>query len=130
LLGAIELTLPDLLNAYYRFLQEQCSLNPEFYAKTLDILSDPTQTTLKHSVNHKLSNFSFFGKTGTTNKSIDNLFIFFDGKLLGTIWVGIEGKRPDKSLHLGGSRTSFKIFQDFILNRGKRFNMLGCSVIR
>ncbi len=126
MLGAIELTLDDLLQAYYRFIKNECSLNREFYEATLDILSDPTKTTLRHSVNKRLSNFRFFGKTGTTNKSIDNLFVFFDGKLLGAIWIGLEGKRPEKSLHLGGSRTAFKVFQYFILNRGGRFNLLGC----
>ena len=129
MLGAIELNLVELLDAYYEFISEQCELNPEFYEKTLDILADPTLTTLKYSVNKRLRKFKFFGKTGTTNKSVDNLFVFFDGKLLGVIWVGIEGKRPEKSLHLGGSRTAFKVFQDFILTRGKRFNVLGCPEV-
>lgn len=126
MLGAIELTMKELINSYYIFITKQCVLNQELYEKTLDILSDPTQTTLKRSVNKQLSQFKFFGKTGTTNKSVDNLFVFFDGKLLGVIWVGIEGKRPEKSLHLGGSATAFKVFQNFILSRGKRFNILGC----
>ncbi len=134
LLGALELSLHEMFEAYKKFVQNQCML----YSTNLEnensintdsilwILSDPNQTTISKVVKGPMKNMRFFGKTGTSNLGHDNWFVFFDGKLLGIIWLGLEGVKDDKNLQLYGSNTAFSIYQEFSNNRGKRFNNFSC----
>lgn len=126
LLGTIELTPKRLLEIYSVFIKQACEDND---GEFLNILNDPLKTTIKKSVDHYLREMSFFGKTGTSNGSYDNWFVFFEGRMIGVIWLGVETGRDGSSLGLSGSSTSFKIFQTFMRTRAKRFNEFGCELL-
>jgi penicillin-binding protein 1B len=124
LLGAVELSISELFGVYLAFVEDECKTG----MKIINVLSDPSKTTIKRAVSRELSKQEFFGKTGTTNKGIDNWFIGFDGHDLFVIWTGYEGNRNEiKSLPLYGSSTSFKIYQDIILYSGKRIGARNCT---
>lgn len=124
LLGAVELSISELFEVYLAFVKDECHSG----MKIINVLSDPRKTTIKRAVSKELSKQEFFGKTGTTNKGIDNWFIGFDGHDLFVIWTGYEGNRNEiKSLPLYGSSTSFKIYQDIILYSGKRIGARNCT---
>lgn len=130
LLGAIELSLKEIYDVYEKFIHLECqNLNyldgPE--NSLLALLSDPKQTTLHRVIGKEMGEHRFFGKTGTSNKGQDNLFVFFDGNLLGAIWTGLEGERSGDDLHLAGATTSFRIYQRFVRDRGKRVSELNCE---
>lgn len=125
LLGALELSLDELAGAYEKFIVKACQ--DAKLSQILWTLSDPLLTTLVNQVDESLAKLPFFGKTGTSNKGLDNLFISYDGRLLSLIWVGLEGSRKDKSLPLYGSTTAFQLYQNFVLRRGTRFGELSCG---
>lgn len=125
LLGALELSLSDLQKAYQKFISEACG--DQRLSEILWALSDPKKTTLTNQVDQNLAQLPFFGKTGTSNEGLDNLFISYDGRLLSLFWVGLEGSREDKSLSLYGSTTAFQLYQNFVLRRGTRFGELNCG---
>lgn len=132
LLGTKELSLDEVANLFKKFILDQCQ-NLKSGEKTLqDIilgqLSDPNKTTIKNLVVAPINTLKFFHKTGTTNDGFDNWFIAFDGKLLSVIWFGYEGDRSLKKAKTSGASTSFLIFQDYLLNRGKRFQDLSCPM--
>src|SRR5690606_38072774 len=78
LLGALELTLVELAQAYKEFFDLECAPHG---SGVMQVLDDPTQTTIKRVVGKVMSQMRFFGKTGTSNGGRDNWFIFFDGKV-------------------------------------------------
>jgi len=125
LLGSIELSLEEVYGLYKKFIENECGQEEE--QNILFMLSDPKLTTVSKSVGKYFSNLSFFGKTGTSNNGLDNWYIFFDGKSLGVIWVGLEGVRTDESLSIYGGTTAFQLFQGLFRDRGKRFNELTCD---
>ena len=128
LLGAVELSPYELYQSYIKFVQKECRVLEEREPENILLLmSDPKETTVKMVVGDHIGDMRFFGKTGTSNDGLDNWYVFFDGRLLGVIWVGLEGKRSNEKLNLYGSVTAFKIFQDFLRDRGKRFNELNCD---
>ncbi len=130
LLGAVELSLDEISDMYQSFLKKECQLvnsNIDLYDTTLGVLSDPTLTTIKSRVRSPLSEASFFGKTGTTNKGKDALFIGIDGEYIYTVWSGYESS-SDKDKPLSGSRTSFGLFQNFIKQNGSRFTDINCDI--
>ena len=119
LLGAIELSLEQLVLAYENQIRDACEREED--KDVFNILSDPNLTTISKRVNKDLASFSFFGKTGTSNNGLDNWFIFFDGIDIGVIWTGDERRKDGKKLPLYGSNSSFPIFNEFYRSRGKRF---------
>jgi penicillin-binding protein 1B len=123
LLGAIELSMTGIYDLYEKFIKEECTKEENI----LFMLADPKLTTVSKSVGKYFSNLSFFGKTGTSNRGLDNWYVFFDGKSLGVIWVGLEGVRTDESLSIYGGTTAFQLFQGLYRDRGKRFNELSCD---
>lgn len=125
LLGALELSLAQIYELYQNFIFGECSKPEE--ENILYMLADPKLTTVSKSVGKYFRNLSFFGKTGTSNKGLDNWYVFFDGKSLGVIWVGLEGVRTDESLSIYGGTTAFQLFQGLYRDRGKRFNELTCD---
>jgi penicillin-binding protein 1B len=140
LLGSLELSVNDLYKLYEGFILKECSLYQEFkldedldpdikqFDSVLKLLSDPKITTIRKAVGQHMRNMSFFGKTGTSNNGFDSWFVFYEGKRLGIIWVGLEGNRKiDNEISLYGSNTSFKIFEEFYRDRGKRFNEFSCE---
>lgn len=131
LLGSIELSVFELFDIYRKLLVRECSQvtnNSKEWSKTvLKVLSDPKKTTIRKIVSKKLKNLEFFGKTGTSNNGYDNWFVFYDGWNLGVIWTGVDSKRSGKGLKLYGGTTSYRIFQDFLLTRGRRLGELSCE---
>ncbi len=124
LLGAIELSLNRVEELYVSFIDRECKVSWD--ASIINLLSNPSETTISGVVSKELQEMRFFGKTGTTNNSFDNWYVFFDGTTIGTIWTGLDGVRDGKSLEISGSWAAFRIFQYFSLNRGRRFNELIC----
>ena len=131
LLGTVELSLKESFEMYKYFLTQECAGivdgKRSIDDSILALMADPNLTTVKHVVKGVLKNQRFFGKTGTTNNGYDNWYVAYDGKWLGIIWVGLEGKREGKNLGLYGSTTAFQIYQGFVRDRGQRFNELGCD---
>lgn len=130
LLGAVELSLEELHEIYRKFISKECALGlNEENPGVLYLLSDPKQTTIRLAVGSVIGKQRFFGKTGTSNKGFDNWFLFFDGVRLGVVWVGLEGSRDVKQFRLYGSNTSFKIFELFARDSGRRFGELNCELV-
>ena len=126
LLGAMELTMPEILDLYRDFISVECS-RPDWSDGPMGWLMDPTQTTLRRVIRPELEGIEFFSKTGTSNDGLDNLFLFYDGRWLGVIWFGVDGSREGLSgTNFFGSTTAFAIYQSFIMQRGKRFTELEC----
>ena len=96
-------------------------------AETIDILSDSKDSTLRKMANSQFKLLKIFAKTGTSNKAMDNWFIGYDSKELIIIWLGQETQRNSERLISSGATSSFRIYQDFIFNRGKRINELICK---
>jgi penicillin-binding protein 1B len=131
LLGAVELTLAELHQTYRKFIERECKKGlEEEDPSVLYLLSDPKQTTVRLAVGSVIGKQRFFGKTGTSNKGFDNWFVFFDGVRLGVVWVGLEGNRDVKQFKLYGSNTSFKIFELFARDSGRRFGELNCEMMK
>lgn len=127
LLGSLELSLKELFDGYAKFIGQEC-IDSNQDDNILFIMADPTQTTTREVVDEQFAQLEFFGKTGTSNNGLDNWYVFFDGKSLGVIWVGLEGSRINEDLPLYGGSTAFRIYQDFYRDRGKRFNQLTCDL--
>ncbi|MBL6989018.1 MAG: transglycosylase domain-containing protein [Bacteriovoracaceae bacterium] len=128
LLGALELSVMDLHELYAKLINRECS-KEDFEQSILNLLSDPSKTTIRKIVGSQLKNLKFFGKTGTSNNGYDNWFVFYDGSLLGVIWVGYEGVKGKQSFELYGGSTAFLILQHFFLGRGQTFSELSCNPI-
>lgn len=130
-LGSVELSLKEVVDIYSKFIKEECveKKNLTGIDSTIGILSDPLKTTIRKVVSKNIALLKFFGKTGTSNNGLDSWFIFFDGKTIGAIWVGYEGNRINKQLPFYGSTTSFKVFNEFLKIRGKRFHEFSCDYI-
>ncbi len=127
LLGSLELSLRELFDGYSQFIKKEC-LDETQEDNILTIMADPTQTTIREVVDEEFAKLEFFGKTGTSNNGLDNWYVFFDGKSLGVIWVGLEGSRINQDLPLYGGSTAFRIYQEFYKDIGKRFNQLNCNL--
>ncbi len=122
ILGSLELGFPEIFEIYRNFKNQECLNDRRVYF----ILNNPIENTLKNSVNSELSRLEFFGKTGTTNNSLDNWFITIDDEKMKVIWVGIDGDRTDKKLNLSGSGSAFKLFQSIHMRNGKKLRPLEC----
>lgn len=132
LLGGTEKSVADVYELYRHFVQTECAKerdDSDLYERNLLYkMSDPKLTTIRQVVGEDMGQLAFFGKTGTSNSGLDNWYVAFDGRLISVIWVGFEGDRRGVKLNLYGAGTSFRIFQYFNLNRGKRFNELDCDL--
>ncbi len=127
LLGALELTVEELAQAYKEFFDLECGPSG---SGVMQVLDDPTQTTIRRVVGPVMAQMRFFGKTGTSNGGRDNWFVFFDGNVISAIWVGQETGRQGEALPLYGSSTAFKILETYLLYRGRLFNDLHCVTPR
>ena len=137
LLGGTERSLLEVYQIYRNFVISECGKersleNTQENTQDRNLLykmSDPKLTTVRQVVGEDMGQLSFFGKTGTSNSGLDNWFVAFDGRFLSVVWVGHEGDRRGVKLNLYGAGTAFRIFQDFTLNRAKRFNELDCELV-
>lgn len=130
LLGAIELSMEELSRAYLKFFTRQCdafkSGEAKYEESLLYYLAQAKDTTIARVAGDVIKQSLIFGKTGTTNNGLDNWYIAFDGQNFYSIWFGVDSAREGKKLHLYGSNSSFKIFQDFIQYRGKQVSDFRC----
>lgn len=126
ILGAVEMSMSEVKEMYKKFLTTNCIENLH-NTKTVDILSDSKDSTLRKVATEKFKLLKIFAKTGTSNKAMDNWFIGFDSKELFIIWFGQETDKNNKRLIASGATSSFRVYQDFIFNRGKRINELICK---
>jgi penicillin-binding protein 1B len=126
LLGASELSIQEIVELFEGFVKREC-LSQDVEPGVLFWLSDHQYTTLARALDPRLIDVHYFGKTGTSNDGWDTMFVYFDGDHLGVIWVGQEGSRDQANpLRLFGSNTAYKVFENFVLNRGKRFREFQC----
>jgi len=126
ILGSIELSMNDLALTYQKFFNDACLHDGG--KSVLDALSDPKQTTVKFRVGQNLGQMKFFGKTGTTNKGINNWFVGHGGDELFISWVGVEDTSTIKEkLQAYGSNTSFLLFKNFYEHGGRLFSELTCD---
>lgn len=123
LLGAIELPLYRISEIYSSFIKDNCNNQKR---TSLEVLADPKYTTIKNVVREPLKSNKFFGKTGTSNSGLDSWFVSFDGRYLSANWFGVDGNRENIDLKIGGATSSFKIYQNYIIKNGKRFNVFDC----
>ena len=126
ILGSVELTIDRISFIYQKFFRDACG---HIGGKSvLDALSDPKQTTIRFRVGKSLGQMKFFGKTGTTNKGVNNWFVGHNGDELFVSWVGVEDTSTiQKQLKAYGSNTSFLLFRSFYEHGGRLFSELTCS---
>ena len=126
LLGAMELSLGEVFDLYRRFIRQGCQEGDPVIGDIVRALSVPENTTVRRSLGPVIGLHKFFGKTGTSNRGLDNWYVFFDGEMLGVIHLGHEGVRKGVELDIYGGGTAFVLFRDFVRDRGRRFNELSC----
>ena len=122
LLGSIELSFKGLFDGYKVFKKDECSNGKKIYS----ILNNPNSNTLSNVIKPQLQDLDFFGKTGTSNYSLDTWFLTLDDEKIKILWVGLEGDRTGKKLDLSGSRGAFTVFQDYVLRSGEKLRPLNC----
>lgn len=130
LLGGIEMSVEEVFELYADFIKKECEekyAHKELWEESvLYQLSFPKKTTVRYWLGQKMQHNRFFGKTGTSNKGLDNWYVIFSGDQLFVIWVGQEGDRTDLSLPLSGSSAAFPLFKYFMGFRGQRFPEFEC----
>jgi penicillin-binding protein 1B len=131
LLGAVELSLDEVVTNYRKFILNKCDeikAKPElFESSVLKYMSVANETTISKLARYPLKNSLIFGKTGTSNKGLDNWYLAFDGSQMFVIWFGVETNRDEVNLRLSGTTSAFLIFQDFINARGKEISEVICK---
>ena len=130
LLGAIELSLEEVLEIYSKFIAEKCDLlksdRVSFDHSVLSFMSIAKETTISNLARGAIKEALIFGKTGTSNNGLDNWYYAFDGTNNYIIWFGIESDRNNLDLRLTGASTSFIILQNYLLDRGKQLSEVYC----
>lgn len=126
LLGAVELPLARVTEVYQKFLKKSCFEKDPLGGEILRDMADPNLTTIRKSTLRQFRDMRFFGKTGTSNNGNHNWFIGFDGRSLYVLWVGANGVKSQEPLKLYGSTTAFRIFQNYLVERGKTFQVFDC----
>jgi penicillin-binding protein 1B len=130
LLGAVEMSLGELQKAYELFFNNVCAdIKKGKYTHRESILhhmSEADKTTLRRVSHSWFKNMQVFGKTGTSNDGLDNWFIARTARTFYAIWFGVESERAGKKVYSGGSSTSFRIFQSYLENRGRRVSDSVC----
>lgn len=130
LLGAIEVSVADLTASYLKYFHLVCAdvkANIQDFSETVPYqLTFHEKTTIRRIASPRLKAFHFFGKTGTTNNGFDNWFVAYDGMRFYTFWFGLETGRKDANLRLSGAVSSFRVFEDFFLHRGRRVSDFEC----
>jgi penicillin-binding protein 1B len=130
LLGAVELSLAELVEAYLKFIKISCQNIKQgsfkFEETILFELSKAEDTTISKVADKLIKKINVFGKTGTTNAGLDNWYVAFDGKYFYAIWLGVESNRNEKKLNFSGATTAFRIFQKYLQYNGKQIHELNC----
>jgi penicillin-binding protein 1A len=95
-------------------------MTPETAYVVSDLLRGVTTRGLSKRIGETVP-FWVGGKTGTTNKSTDSLFIGFSSTLAAGVWVGLDSHAPMPWGESGG-RAAQPIFLDFMSKAGPRFD--------
>ena len=131
LLGAVELSLEEVIKSYTKFIKNKCELISDkkiaFEGSILEYMSVAQETTISRLARDPLKSSLIFGKTGTSNNGLDNWYFAFDGRQIFVIWFGVETDRNDKDLRISGATTAFLIFQNFVNFRGKEVSEVICK---
>lgn len=131
LLGALELSMEDVLKVYGQFIEQKCqeikASGAEFEKTVLHYMSVADETTISKLAKPPLKNANVFGKTGTSNNGLDNWYFAFDGKKVYVLYFGVESGRDKLDLRLTGAVTSYMIFQEFMNLRGKQISEVICD---
>lgn len=132
LLGAVELSMEEVFQTYNSFLKKECAeiaqQGSAFEQSILHYMSMASETTISKLAKGPLRSALIFGKTGTTNKGLDNWYFAYDGSKSYLFWFGVESNRDKQSLKLSGASTSFLVFQDFMNFRGKQVPEVFCQI--
>lgn len=130
LLGSIEMSFANLTGLYRDFFIRQClSISRGILSEgnsTMYKLIDASETTLSYRANNYAKQHPFFGKTGTSNNSLDSWFVGFDGDVMTIIWLGDEARNKDEKYKVGGASGAFPIFQKSLIFAGKRISQFRC----
>lgn len=131
LLGSIELPIAEVEAIYQKFFIQECEIkrSNEDYVGPMEVLSDPQQNTLRNKKDKIMSNLRFFAKTGTSNKGLDNWFVFNDGMMHGVFWVGYEGDRSIEDKRTFGSSTAYELYRNLVVRRGQRMGDFDCELV-
>ena len=136
-LGAIDLSLLEIVSAYSTFSNEGHFIAPRFYSEIYDnnneilyrsnideknvaskeatfilntILNGVFRNGTARSASEFGDNLYFAGKTGTSNSQKDNWFIGFNKNLVTGVWVGLD---DNKKMPFTGATSSLPIWKDY-----------------
>lgn len=131
LLGSLEMSLEEVFITYSKFIRSKCekilSDEEEYEKSILSHMSNASETTISKIVRGALKETQVFGKTGTSNKGLDNWYYAFDGKNHYVIWYGVESSRDKHNFRISGATTAYQILQNFLLYRGKHISEVVCK---
>ena len=136
-LGAIDLSLLEIVSAYSTFSNEGHFIAPRFYSEIYDnnneilyrsnideknvaskeatfvlntILNGVFKNGTARSASELGENLYFAGKTGTSNSQKDNWFIGFNKNLVTGVWVGLD---DNKKMPFTGATSALPIWKDY-----------------
>ncbi len=69
------------------------AISPETAFIMSDLLLEPVNSSYGTARSAKLSNFTTYGKTGTTNDNYDKWFVGFTSKYVGAVWYGYDSAK-------------------------------------
>ena len=95
-------------------------MTPENAYVVSDLLRGVTTTGLSKRIGETLP-YYVAGKTGTTNRSTDSLFVGFSTTLAAGVWIGMDSHAPMPWGESGG-RAAQPIFLEFFAKAGHRFD--------
>jgi len=138
-LGASETTLLELVSAYStlstgkrvepecidRIINKETMSLQEPAGKTEAVIHQSALSDIRSMLNAVVEqgtgrralslNRTVYGKTGTTNRNVDALFVGFDDKLAVGVWVGKDNHEPIGKKETG-ARAALPIWIDFMEN--------------
>lgn len=147
-LGSSDMTLAEITRAYAAFANGGVRTEHRALLKVLDrngrplyvappasgravmtpetayVVSDLLRGVTTHGLSRKVGDglpFWVGGKTGTTNRSTDSLFIGFSTTLATGVWIGLDSHQP-MSWGESGGRAAQPIFLDFMAKAGPLFS--------
>ena len=147
-LGSSDMTLAEITRAYAAFANGGVRTDHRALTKVLDrngrplyvapptsgravmkpevayVVSDLLRGVTTHGLSKKVGDgvpFWVGGKTGTTNRSTDSLFVGFSSTLAAGVWIGMDSHAPMPWGESGG-RAAQPIFLEFMAKAGPRFD--------
>lgn len=146
-LGSSDLTLLEITRAYAAFANGGVRTDARAVTKVLDrngrplyvappasgravmtpenayVIADLLRGVTTHGLSRRVGDslpYWVAGKTGTTNRSTDSLFVGFSSTLAAGVWIGLDSHAP-MSWGESGGRAAQPIFLEFMSKAGARF---------